>query len=102
KHILGETRDQFGNPVPTFGGVPFIKLLAGSITNTEPDNAGTPNTNTTSLVITSAGEGRVSVVTNSGLDFRDIGELEGKESERMTWEIRSQTKVEEERSILRV
>jgi hypothetical protein len=102
KAILGETRDQFGNPVQTFGNYPFVPLAPGSITTTEPDNASTANNTTTSLYPVRFGEGRVSLVTNSGLSFWDLGDLEGKESNRVKWEIRGQWKVEEENVIRRI
>ena len=94
-HIKGESRDQFGRPVVTFDTIPLIKVLDGTITNTEPDNAGTPVNNTTSLYVLSPGEERLSVVTNSGLYFNEKLHLESKESGRIEWEMRCEWKPEE-------
>ena len=101
KHILGEGRDLFGRPISTFNGIPLVRLNEETITKTEANKGATAN-NTTSLYIQSPGEMRNSVVTNSGLYFRDRGELEAKEAESVVWEVRAQNKVEEEKSILRV
>ncbi len=102
KHMLGESRDLFGVPVPTFNNVPMIQALDGSITNTEDDDTAEPLEVTTSIYIQSPGEMKYSIATNSGLHFHDVGELEGKESQRMRWEIRSENKIEEKDVILRV
>lgn len=102
KHIRGEARDQFGRPVVTFDGVPLIKVLDGTITNTEDDNAATPVAETTSLDILSPGEQRLSIVTNSGLYFNEKLHLESKESGEITWEVRAQWKVEEKNAMRRI
>ncbi len=101
-HILGESRDLFGNPVPTFHGIPFVKVRNETITNDEPDNAGTANTNTTSLYIESPGEGKRSVATNSGLDFDDFEGLDRKESQNVKWEVRGDNTVQKKDVIRRV
>lgn len=100
-HILGESRDLFGRPVSTFNGVPFVRLNPETITADEP-NSDASATDTTSLYIQSPGEMKSSLVTNSGLYFRDRGELEGEQAERVVWEFRGQNKVEEKDAILRV
>lgn len=102
KHILGEARDSFGVPVATFNRIPMVPMTIGAILNTEPDNAGAPNADTTSLYIVRPGEQDFSLVTNSGLEFDDEFDLEKKESERIKWEIRGQFKVEEKDAIRRV
>lgn len=102
RHMLGEGRDLFGRPVPTFNGVPIIREDTSIIPNDEPDNASTPAENTTSLYIESPGEGRRAVVTNSGLQFDDLEVLEKKESERVKWEVRADNVIEERDSIRRV
>lgn len=102
KHILGESRDQFGNPVPTFANIPFVPLNPGAITTTEDNNASPAQATTTSLYPVRAGEGQLSLVTNSGLEFWDLGDLEGKESNRVKWELRGQWKIEEEHAARRI
>lgn len=107
KHILGETRDQFGNPIATFGGVPFIEMNEGDIPTDEPDNAGTPNEDTTSLIIGRAGVGQLEVVTNSGFSFYDRGEaideeLDEKPAQRVRWEFRGQWKAARKKSVRRI
>ena len=102
KHIIGETRDTFGKPVKTFNGLPMIQVVPGTILTDEPDNNATPLTNTTSLYIARPGEGEVSLVSNSGLEFDDDIDLEQKESRRVKFEIRSAWKIGEKDSIRRV
>lgn len=102
EQILGETRDLFGVPVATFNGIPMIRVLDGTITNSEPDNDTTPKNETTSLYIMSPGERRVSLVTNSGLYWIDYDHVDNKESGREKWEIRAAWKVEDPMSVLRV
>lgn len=102
KHIRGEARDRFGNPITTFDGINLIKVLDGTLTNTEPDNAGTPVNETTSLYILAPGEQKLSVVTNSGLEFDEKLHLESKESSRIRWEMRGQWKIEEKNAARRI
>lgn len=102
KHILGESRDLFGDPVKTFAGIPMIEVREGSILTNEPDNTGgTPLENTTSLYIMRPGEGELSMVTNSGLEFDDDIQLEKKESQRVKGELRTKWKIEEQDAIRR-
>jgi len=103
EQILGETRDLFGVPVATFNGIPMIRVLDGTITNSEPDDTDTtPKNETTSLYIMSPGERRTSLVTNSGLYWMDYDHVENKESGREKWEIRAAWKIEDPMSVLRV
>ena len=101
-HMLGEARDLFGNPVDTFNNLPINVLSDQAITNAEPDNAGTPANNTTSLYIERLGEGSTSLVTNEGLYYREWEELEDKVSSQEEFEIRMAWKIEDPESILRV
>lgn len=102
KHILGEQRDAFGNRQNTIAGIPIIRVLDTSILNTEPDDAGTPVNETTSLYLMQPGEGLISLATNSGLQFDDLGTLEGKESERVKGEVRIDTLIQDENVVRRV
>lgn len=101
KHILGESRDSFGRPVQTFNDIPMVPMLAASIPITEDDDAGTPVAETTSLYISSPAEMDFSLVTNSGLAFKDY-DPDDKQSEGHTWEVRSAWKPEKENSMIRV
>lgn len=98
---MGETRDQFGVPYVTWNTIPLVPVLDGTITYNEPDNAGSPATNTTSLYVLRAGEGLTSFVSNSGLYYRD-GTVAGTEKTEEQFEFRLNTKCEEPDSILRV
>ena len=88
-------------------GYELIRLVDGTITNTEPDNAGTPNNETTSLVLASPGEGGYSVATNSGLYVRDnlddAPEEDTEEAAReLEWEMRFENAVQMEYKLLRI
>lgn len=102
KHIKGESRDQFGNPVTTFNNVPIICLADGCITNTEPDAAGSPVNNTTSLFISGLAEGRGAVVTNSGLYFNEQKRPGTDQIELIDWEFRGEWKFEDKRAMRRI
>lgn len=102
KHILGEQRDAFGMPQQTIHGVPIVRVRPAVIANDEPDNAGSPATNTTSLYLASPGEMKWSIATNSGFQYDDLGTLEGKESERAKGEMRLDNLIQDDESILRV
>jgi hypothetical protein len=101
-HMLGEGRDLFGRPVPTFNGVPILAVSDTTITNAEPDNAGTPTLTTTSLYIERPGERSLSLVTNEGLYYREWEELEDTVSSQEEFELRIQWKIEDPEAILRV
>lgn len=101
-HQLGQSIDEFGRPVDTFNNVPMVKTLDTTILHTEPDDAGTPATNTTSIWLMSPGEQRQSLVTNSGLDFEDYDKLESKQSGRVKGEVRASWKVEEKNAVRRI
>lgn len=102
-HIRGEARDQFGRPVTTFDGVPMIPHLEGAIASNEPDaTPTTPLTNTTSLWVTRFAEGSASLVTNSGLYWKDFDVLEELQSGQFVWEFRAQWKIEDPDAIRRV
>ncbi len=102
EHILGENRDLFGIPVPTFNGVPMITCSTGAITSTEDDDTATPLAATTSIYLMSPGEMRLSLVTNSGLEYWEYPFLEAAEAGEEKWEIRAQWKIEEPTAITRI
>ncbi len=97
------TQDQFGQRITTYDGVPIIQVKDGTIKNDEKDNTPTtPLTNTTSYYIMSPGEQRVSLVTNSGVDYHEHDHPDNKEVNKERWEIRSAWKIEQEVAIRRV
>ncbi len=102
KNLLGTTRNHLDQPLETWGTTPLIRMVDGAITNTEPDNAGVPVNETSSIYVLSPGEGRIAVVTNSGLYWHEKDHQEGKESGRIEWEMRLENKVEEENAGRRV
>lgn len=102
KNLLGTTRNHLDQPLLTWGETPMIRLRDGCITNTEPDNAETPATNTTSLYIMSPAEGRMCVATNSGLWWYEDMPLESKQSGQIRWEFRGENRVEEENAARRL
>lgn len=103
-HIQGERRDAFGNPIDQYDAADLVRLNDGSITNTESDNASTPNDVTTSLYLVRPAEGEQDIVTNSGLEFEDYDgqKVQEKQSTRMTWEMRCENNITDKWSILRV
>ncbi|HVZ38643.1 MAG TPA: hypothetical protein VHI13_05160, partial [Candidatus Kapabacteria bacterium] len=97
----GETRDLFGTIVPAWdSSIPFIRLLDGCITNTEPD--GDDVAHCTSLFIHSFAQEDFSLLTNSGLDWKDFDWMESKESGKFIWEVRAQWKPALPQKVLRV
>ncbi len=102
QNSLQTTVDQFGMSVERFAGVELIPLLDDTITLTEPNNATTPLTVTTSLYLMSAGENRVSIVTNSGLEFEDYEGLQDRKAGRLRGEIRAEPVIMKPRVIRRV
>lgn len=101
-HMLGESRDLFGRPVPSFNGVPIYSVSDTAIPVNEPSNGGTPTTDTTSLYLLNPGEGRLSVVTNEGLYYQEWDHLEAKESSQEMFELRMAWKVEDPDAVRRV
>ncbi|MBN8586911.1 MAG: hypothetical protein J0L94_01155 [Rhodothermia bacterium] len=102
KRILGEDRDQFGNPVKTFNGIAIVPTVPTAILHTEP-NKNASATTSTSIYIARIGEGDTSLLTN-GFDFWDHNEPidENKISNGLTWEFRGQIAAESPDAIARV
>ena len=98
--------DIFGMVERVFG-FELVRLVDGTITNTEPDNASTPNNVTTSLVIASPEEGQYSVATNSGLyvkdELDDVPDADNTDAGReIEWEMRFENAVQDEYVLLRI
>lgn len=95
--------DAFGRRIDVIDGIPIVRVLDTAITKTEPDDtAETPLTNTTSMYLVQNREGSWTIGSNSGLAFRDIGQLEGKSSRRVGFEFRASHEVRLKRSIRRI
>lgn len=95
--------DSFGNKVEQIDGNRIVRLNDGSITNTEPDNAGTPNENTTSTYICAAEPGLYSFKTH-GLEVEDeLDEiLEEVRSGKIEWELRGDNVIEDRYALWRI
>jgi len=100
-HAGAETRDNLGKTVPAFDNVPLIKLLNGTILNTENDDGDNPCT--TSLYFARAGEDYLTLLTNSGLDWKpyDLGAADLKAGAE-EWEVRAEWSVRTRNCIRRV
>lgn len=101
-HVWGIEQDAFGQPVQTFAGVPFVPVLDSTIGLDEPNDAGTPQNITTSIYILSPGEMRFSLLTNSGLYWKDFDHIDSGEQGKEVWEIRAAWKIEAPESVLRI
>ena len=101
-HIWGIDQDAFGQPVQTFAGVPIVPVLDTTITTTEPNDAATPQNVTTSIYILSPGEMRFSLLTNSGLYWKDFDHTDDAEQGKEVWEIRAAWKIEAPEAVLRI
>ena len=91
--------------VETVFGYELIRVFDGVIPNDEPDNAGTPNNNTTSCYLLSPGEGRYSIATNSGLWVKDeIDDLDEDDiaSGKVEWEFRGENAIQDKYSVVRI
>jgi hypothetical protein len=99
----GLSVDKFGQSVKTFDNIPIITTLATSILNTENDDNAVPVAETTSLYIAAAGEGAYSILTNSGLSFKDFDiEPNNVKSTASSWEIRSANRIKMRNCVRRV
>ena len=98
----GETRDLFGVEIDTINRLPIVAVDDTVITNTEPDNAGTANNDTTSILLAKNRVGHWTIRSNSGLATWDVGELPDKQSNRWKFEVRGFNEVRTKRSIRRV
>lgn len=98
----GVTKDNFGNELRTILGMPIVKVDEEVIPNNEEDNAGTPNTDTTSMYLARNAEGFWTVRSNSGLATWDVGSLELKQSNRWKFEMRGFNEIKRKRAVRRV
>lgn len=99
--LLSIVVDQFGRRLQAINETPMIRLADGSILTDEADDDSPSNAETTSLYIARFGEMDCSLVTNSGLAWKEFDPSD-KQSERYKWEIRSAWKIEQKDAIRRV
>lgn len=102
KYIERGSKDQFGNSIDKFDGVPIYSMLDTSILNSEPDDTSSPNNVTTSIYIASWGEQNLSVVTNSGFEYQDWDWQEADEKNLEKMEIRAAIKIQNQKAIRRI
>jgi hypothetical protein len=102
KHALTWTKDEFGKPISQVNGLSIIPVDDSTITKTEPDNAGTPVNDTTSIYVIRNGEGGWNINSNSGLAFYDHGELPGEQQEGIGFEFRAKNEIKRKRGARRV
>lgn len=101
-HSYSQGVDVLGNPVERVNMMDIVPVDDEVITNTEPDNAGTPVNNTTSIYLFSNNEGLWNINTNSGLGFYDHGELSGEQQEGISFEFRAKNEIKRKRAIRRI
>lgn len=94
----------FGGMIEQTYGGELVRVGSNAIANDEPDNAGTPVNETTSLYIADPAPGMYSVVTNSGLEVEDeLDEiLEDKRSGKIEWEVRCENTIQDKYAIRRI
>lgn len=98
----GQGVDRFGKPIDQINTEEIVKVDNSVITNTEPDDAGTPNNDTTSIYLVTNRVGHANINTNSGLAFYDVGELEDDMAERIKFEFAGSHEIRTKRAIRRV
>jgi len=94
--------NDFGVRYEQFNGLTVMVVPDTVITCTEPDDTSTPVNKTTSIYILSPGEDRLSLITNSGLEWIDFDHQENTEKNLEKWEIRANWRIADPKSILRV
>lgn len=94
--------NDFGVKFEQFNGLTAVVVPDTVITNTEPDDTSTPLLKTTSIYIMSPGEDRLSLITNSGLNWIDWDHAENTEKNLEKWEIRANWRIADPSSVLRI
>jgi len=95
-------KDDFGRKVDFYDGIPILRTLNTSIPLDEPNDNASPVANTTSLYLAKNSESEWGCASNSGLMFRDVGQLEGKESRRVKFEFRGSLNFQDDKAIRRI
>jgi hypothetical protein len=93
-----------GSSLETLFGVPITVLNDTAIPNTETKLDGTVGATdkNTSMYITSLGEKSCSMITNSGLFYRDHDSVESKQAQVEEFEIRSNWRIRKKKSAVRI
>lgn len=81
---------------------PIIGVSKDTISNIEPDKAGTPVNQTTSMYLLDPSEENLALITNSGLFFRHWDDTDNDQSNLTWWEMRCQWLIENTDSVLRL
>lgn len=103
RHQTAHRIDDFGYQVRQFDGIDLVKMLTGSISLTEPDDATTPVNETTSLWVVRAAENQVSLLTNSGLYYNEADlTAADKVANAMEWEFRGSWRIKKKDAIRRI
>lgn len=107
---IGRENNSFSTSLNTYGqrleqidGIPIVRVDNSVITNTEPDDADTPNEDTTSIYLAKNRVGYWDIKSNSGLAIWEPGELqEAKMSRALKFEIRGRNQIRHRYAIRRV
>lgn len=94
------TRDNFGFPIETFGGIPIIRVPVSAIPNNQSD--GVNNDNTSMFVVRFAETQGICYSTNSGLLYQDFGEVEGEPGNVARADLFLSTTVEKQNAVKRL
>lgn len=101
-HAYTTTMNDFGVQVERIDGIELIVVDDSVITNTEPNDNGTPVNDTTSMYILRNAEGHWTIRTNSGLAVWDKDEIEDKPSSMFRFEITGFNEIKTKYAIRRV
>jgi hypothetical protein len=102
KHAYSWDKNEFGVPIERVNLMPIYSIPDSAIPNNEDDNAGTPNTDTTSLYILANTPGHDNVFTNSGLSTWDLPELDDTADEKFEFEFSGAWGFRTKKSVRRV
>ena len=100
RNLYTRQEDAFGQNVDVISGIDMIELDDSVITNTETDNAS--GTDTTSIILASENESMWSINTNSGMFFRDLGQVPGATKPTMDFEFRAKNEIRRQRAVRRI
>lgn len=96
-------KDEFGRKVDFYDGIPIMRVLNTSIPLDEPDDAGSPAEETTSVYLAKNSESEWGCASNSGLAYWDAGELkETKMSRTAKFEFRGSLFFHDDKAVRRI
>ena len=104
KTTYGNDPTNLGSPLQSLFGIPITVLSETAMPNTEIKLGGTDGATdkNTSMYILSLGEKKYSMITNSGLFYRDHEAVENKQASVEEFEIRSAWRIRKKRSAVRI